>query len=111
MSTTTTTTTTTINIKKFKPLHDKVLVRSSEEREMTPGGIILPDKSKEKPIEGEIVAVGPGVVDKVSGNVVALSVLAGDKVIFERYAGMYIDINGEKLIVLRESEIVGVIGG
>jgi len=98
---------TSINVKKFRPLHDKVLVRSSEEEEKTPGGIIIPDKSKEKPIKGEIVAVGPGV--REDGVVVALTVNVDDKVIFERYAGMYIDINGEKLIVLKESEIVGVI--
>ena len=99
-----------INIKKFKPLHDRVLVRSSEEEEKTPGGIIIPDKAKEKPVRGEIVAVGPGVRDGSTGNVVALAVVPGDKVIFERYAGMYVTINGEKLIVLKESEIVGVIG-
>jgi len=101
-------TTAAINIKKFRPLHDRVLVRSSEEEEKTPGGIIIPDKAKEKPIKGEIVAVGPGV--REDGVVVALTVSAGDKVIFERYAGMYVTINGEKLVVLKESEIVGVIG-
>lgn len=101
--------TTSINVKKFKPLYDKVLIRHFDEEEKTQGGIIIPDKAKEKPIEGEVVAVGPGVL--VEGNVVPLSVEAGDKIIFERYAGMYVKINGEKLVVIKESEIVGVIGG
>ena len=104
--------TTKINIKRFKPLHDKVLVRRVEEMEKTQGGILLPDKLKEKPIEGEVVAVGPGVRNECGGKVVPLSVEVGDKIVFERYAGMYVVMNdGEKLVVLKESEIVGVIGG
>jgi chaperonin GroES len=93
---------------KFRPLHDRVLVRRIEAETKTPGGIIIPDTAKEKPIEGEIVAVGKGHVND-NGDVRALDVKAGDKVIFSKWAGTEITIDGEELMVMKESDIIGVI--
>jgi chaperonin GroES len=93
---------------KFRPLHDRVLVRRTEAETKTPGGIIIPDTVKEKPIEGEIVAVGKGHVND-NGEVRALDVKAGDKVIFSKWAGTEITIDGEELMVMKESDIIGVI--
>jgi len=93
---------------KFRPLHDRVLVRRIEPVTKTAGGIIIPDSAKEKPIEGEIVAVGKGHVND-NGDVRALDVKAGDKVIFSKWAGTEITIDGEELMVMKESDIIGVI--
>jgi len=93
---------------KVRPLHDRVLVKRVEEEETTKGGIIIPDSAKEKPAEGEIVAVGSGkVTDK--GEIRALEVKAGDRVLFGKYAGNEIKVDGEDRIILREDEILGVV--
>lgn len=93
---------------KFRPLHDRVLLRRLDQDEKTVGGIIIPDTAKEKPMEGEIVAVGTGSRDE-SGKVVPLDVKAGDKVLFSKWAGTEVRINGEDLLVMKESDIMGVI--
>ncbi|HQX26727.1 MAG TPA: co-chaperone GroES [Alphaproteobacteria bacterium] len=93
---------------KFRPLHDRVLVRRVKEEEKTKGGIIIPDTAKEKPMEGEIVAVGTGHVND-NGNLRPLDVKKGDKVIFSKWAGTEISIDGEELMVMKESDIIGVI--
>lgn len=94
---------------KFRPLHDRVLVRRVEEEAKTKGGIIIPDTAKEKPMEGEIVAVGNGHVND-NGEVRPLDVKKGDKVIFSKWAGTEITIDGEELMVMKESDIIGVVG-
>ncbi len=93
---------------KLKPLHDRVLVRRIEGTEKTKGGIIIPDTAKEKPQEGEVVAVGPGKRDD-EGKVHALDVKAGDKVLFGKYSGSEVKIEGEEFVILREEEILGII--
>ncbi len=93
---------------KFRPLHDRVLLRRIEQNEKTAGGIIIPDTAKEKPIEGEVVAVGTGLRDD-KGNVVALDVKAGDRVLFSKWAGTEVTIDGKEYMVMKESDIVGVI--
>jgi chaperonin GroES len=93
---------------KFRPLHDRVLVRRIEAETKTAGGIIIPDTAKEKPIEGEIVATGKGHVND-NGEVRALDVKAGDKVIFSKWAGTEITIDGEELMVMKESDIIGIL--
>ena len=93
----------------FRPLHDRVVVRRVESEEKTKGGIIIPDTAKEKPQEGEIVAVGSGARDE-SGKVVALDVKAGDRVLFGKWSGTEIKLNGEDLLIMKESDIMGVIG-
>jgi len=93
---------------KFRPLHDRVVLRCIEQEAKTAGGIIIPDTAKEKPMEGEIVAVGTGARDE-SGNVVPLDVKAGDRVLFSKWAGTEVTINGEELLVMKESDIVGVV--
>ena len=93
---------------KFRPLHDRVVVRRIEAEEKTKGGIIIPDTAKEKPQEGEIVAVGPGARDE-SGKVVALDVKAGDRVLFGKYSGSEIKVDGDEYLIMREDEILGVI--
>lgn len=93
---------------KFRPLHDRVLVRRVEEEEKTKGGIIIPDTAKEKPMEGEIVAVGTGHVND-NGDVRPLDVKKGDRVIFSKWAGTEVTIDGEELMVMKESDIIGVI--
>jgi chaperonin GroES len=92
----------------FRPLHDRVLVRRWQEDEKTAGGIIIPDTAKEKPMQGEIIAVGAGARDK-DGNIVPLDVALGDIVLFGKYAGSEVTIDGEELVILRESDIMGVI--
>jgi chaperonin GroES len=92
----------------FRPLHDRVVVRRIEAEEKTSGGIIIPDTAKEKPQEGEVVAAGPGVRDD-KGNLVALSVAAGDRVLFGKWSGTEIKIEGEDLLIMKESDILGVI--
>ena len=93
---------------KFRPLHDRVLVRRVEEEERTAGGIIIPDTAKEKPMQAEIVAVGPGGRDD-SGNLIPLDVAIGDVVLFGKYAGSEVTIDGQELLILRESDIMGVV--
>ena len=93
----------------FRPLHDRVVVRRVESEAKTKGGIIIPDTAKEKPQEGEIVAVGSGARDE-SGKVVALDVKAGDRVLFGKWSGTEVKINGEDLLIMKEADIMGVIG-
>lgn len=92
----------------FRPLHDRVLVRRIEAEEKTAGGIIIPDTAKEKPMEGEIVAVGPGTRDE-SGKVAELAVTAGDRILFGKWSGTEVRIDGEDLLIMKESDILGVI--
>jgi chaperonin GroES len=92
----------------FRPLHDRVLVRRIEAEEKTKGGIIIPDTVKEKPVEGEVVAVGSGARDD-QGKVHPLDVKAGDRVLFGKWSGTEIRIDGEELLVMKESDIVGVL--
>ena len=93
---------------KFRPLHDRVLVRRVESDTKTAGGIIIPDTAKEKPQEGEVVAVGSGV-RKDDGSVVALDVKAGDKVLFGKWSGTEVKVDGEELLIMKESDIMGII--
>src|SRR5208283_2202650 len=95
---------------KFRPLHDGVLVRRIEADERTKGGIIIPDTAKEKPQEGEIVAAGPGARDE-SGKLNPLDVKAGDRVLFGKWSGTEVKIDGEELLIMKESDIMGVIEG
>ncbi|MGE0153335.1 MAG: co-chaperone GroES [Reyranellaceae bacterium] len=95
---------------KFRPLHDRVVVRRVAEAEKTKGGIIIPDTAKEKPMEGEIVAVGPGARDE-NGQLVALDVKAGDRVLFGKWSGTEVTIDGEELLIMKESDIMGIIDG
>tara|TARA_R110002050_G_scaffold22469_1_gene61256 strand:+ start:6173 stop:6499 length:327 start_codon:yes stop_codon:yes gene_type:complete len=97
------------NKMKFKPLHDRVLVRRTEEEGKTSGGIIIPDTAKEKPIQGEVLAVGTGLKDE-SGKIVALDVKPGDKVLFGKWSGTEIKVEGEDLVIMKESDIFGIIG-
>ena len=92
----------------FRPLHDRVLVRRIEAEEKTAGGIIIPDTAKEKPQEGEIVAAGPGARAE-SGQVTPLDVKAGDRILFGKWSGTEIKIDGEDLLIMKESDILGVI--
>ncbi len=94
----------------FRPLHDRVLVRRVEENEKTPGGIIIPDTAKEKPQEGEVIAVGPGLRGD-DGKIAPLSVQAGDRILFGKWSGTEVRINGEDLLIMKESDILGVIEG
>jgi len=94
---------------KFRPLHDRVVVRRLEESLKTAGGIIIPETAKEKPQEGEIVAVGPGVRGD-DGKVYALDVKAGDLVLFGKWSGTEVQINGEDLLIMKESDVMGIIG-
>jgi chaperonin GroES len=93
---------------KFRPLHDRVVVRRIEEDERTKGGIIIPDTAKEKPQQGEIVAVGPGALDE-KGNVQPLDVKPGDRVLFGKWSGTEVKIDGEELLIMKESDILGVL--
>ncbi|RIV79175.1 MULTISPECIES: co-chaperone GroES [Pelagerythrobacter] len=92
----------------FRPLHDRVLVRRIEAEEKTAGGIIIPDTAKEKPMEGEVVAVGPGARDD-SGKLVEPAVKAGDRVLFGKWSGTEVRIDGEDLLIMKESDILGII--
>ena len=94
----------------FRPLHDRVVVRRIEAKEKTKGGIIIPDTAKEKPQEGEIVAVGPGGRDE-AGKLVPLDVKAGDRVLFGKWSGTEVKIEGEELLIMKESDVMGVIEG
>ena len=96
-------------VSNFRPLHDRVVVRRVESEEKTKGGIIIPDTAKEKPQEGEIVAVGSGARDE-AGKLVPLDVKAGDRVLFGKWSGTEVKLNGEDLLIMKESDIMGVIG-
>ena len=93
---------------KFRPLHDRVVVRRVESEEKTAGGIIIPDTAKEKPMEGEVLAVGPGARNE-KGEVVALDVKAGDRILFGKWSGSEVRIDGQDLLIMKESDIMGVI--
>lgn len=95
---------------KIRPLHDRLVIRRTEEETTSPGGIVLPDSATEKPIQGEVLAVGNGTITD-SGDVRALDVKVGDKVLFGKYAGTEVKIDGEELLVMREEDIMGVIEG
>ncbi|MGH1425557.1 MAG: co-chaperone GroES [Pseudooceanicola sp.] len=92
----------------FTPLHDRVLVRRVESEEKTSGGLIIPDSAKEKPAEGEIVSVGAGLRDD-DGDRIALDVKAGDKILFGKWSGTEITLDGEELLIMKESDIMGII--
>ena len=93
---------------KFRPLGDRVLVKRVEEETKTKGGIIIPDTAKEKPQEGEVVAVGPGARND-KGDVVALDVKAGDRILFGKWSGSEVKVDGEDLLIMKESDVLGVI--
>ena len=95
---------------KFRPLHDRVVVRRLDAEEKTAGGIIIPDTAKEKPMEGEIIAVGPGARDE-QGHLVPLDVKAGDRVLFGKWSGTEVKLDGEELLIMKESDVMGVIEG
>ena len=94
---------------KFRPLHDRVVVRRVESEEKTKGGIIIPDTAKEKPQEGEIIAVGSGARDE-AGKLVPLDVKAGDRILFGKWSGTEVKLDGEDLLIMKESDIMGIIG-
>jgi len=94
----------------FRPLHDRVVVRRIEAEEKTAGGIIIPDTAKEKPMEGEIIAVGPGARDE-QGKLVPLDVKAGDRILFGKWSGTEIKLDGEELLIMKESDIMGIVEG
>ena len=94
---------------KFRPLHDRVVVRRVESEEKSSGGIIIPDTAKEKPQEGEIIAVGSGARDE-AGKLVPLDVKAGDRILFGKWSGTEVKLNGEDLLIMKESDIMGIIG-
>ncbi len=93
---------------KFRPLGDRVLVKRVEEEEKTKGGIIIPDTAKEKPQEGEVIAVGPGVRDE-DGEFVALEIKAGDRILFGKWSGTEVKVDGEDLLIMKESDVLGVV--
>ena len=93
---------------KFRPLHDRVVVRRLESEEKTAGGIIIPDTAKEKPQQGEVVAVGPGARDE-SGKLNALDVKVGDKVLFGKWSGTEVKIDGQDLLIMKESDVMGIV--
>jgi len=95
---------------QFRPLHDRVVVRRIEEDERTPGGIIIPDTAKEKPQQGEVIAVGPGARDE-KGAIQPLDVKAGNRVLFGKWSGTEVKIDGEELLIMKESDIMGVLEG
>ena len=95
---------------KVKPLNDRVLVKRLEEMQVTKGGIYIPDTAKEKPVEGQVISVGPGKVND-QGNRVPLNVKAGDKILFGRYAGSEIKVEGEDYLMMREDDILAIIEG
>ena len=94
----------------FRPLHDRVLVRRVEAEEKTAGGIIIPDTAKEKPQEGEVIAVGAGTRDE-SGKLVPLDVKAGDRILFGKWSGTEVRLEGEDLLIMKESDILGIVEG
>ncbi|MCP8897390.1 co-chaperone GroES [Shinella daejeonensis] len=92
----------------FRPLHDRILVRRIEADEKTAGGIIIPDTAKEKPSEGEVIAVGPGARDD-AGKIIELDVKVGDRILFGKWSGTEIRLDGEDLLIMKESDVMGVI--
>jgi chaperonin GroES len=94
----------------FRPLHDRVVVKRVEENAKTAGGIIIPDTAKEKPQEGEVVAVGPGARDE-QGKIVPLEVKPGDRVLFGKWSGTEVKIDGQDLLIMKESDILGIVEG
>ena len=95
---------------KFRPLHDRVVVRRLEAEEKTAGGIIIPDTAKEKPMEGEVIAVGPGARDE-AGKLVPLDVKDGDRILFGKWSGTEVKLDGEELVIMKETDIMGIIEG
>ena len=95
---------------KFRPLHDRVVVRRINAEEKTKGGIIIPDTAKEKPQEGEVTAVGPGGRDE-SGKLIPIDVKVGDRVLFGKWSGTEVKLDGEELLIMKESDIMGIIEG
>src|SRR5690349_17140448 len=95
---------------KFRPLHDRVVVKRIDAEEKTKGGIIIPDTAKEKPQEGEVIAVGPGARDE-SGKLVPLDLKAGDRILFGKWSGTEIKLEGEELLIMKESDVMGVVEG
>src|ERR1700677_1516508 len=95
---------------KFRPLHDRVVVRRLNAEEKTAGGIIFPDTAKEKPMEGEIIAAGPGARNE-AGQLVPLDVKAGDRILFGKWSGTEVKIDGEDLLIMKESDIMGIVEG
>ena len=93
----------------FRPLHDRVLVRRVEAEEKTAGGIIIPDTAKEKPQEGEVVAVGTGTKSEKDGTVTPLDVAAGNRILFGKWSGTEVKVNGEDLLIMKESDILGIV--
>ena len=95
---------------KFRPLHDRVVVRRLTAEEKTKGGIIIPDTAKEKPMEGEVIAVGPGARNE-QGQLVPLDVKEGDRILFGKWSGTEVKISGEELLIMKESDIMGIVEG
>jgi chaperonin GroES len=98
------------NAMKFRPLHDRVVVRRIESDEKTAGGIIIPDTAKEKPQEGEIIGVGPGARDE-AGKLIPLDVKVGDRILFGKWSGTEVKLDGEDLLIMKESDVMGVVEG
>jgi chaperonin GroES len=98
------------NTVKFRPLHDRIVLRRVTAEEKTAGGIIIPDTAQEKPMEGEVIAVGPGARNE-AGQIVALDVKAGDRVLFGKWSGTEVKISGEELLIMKESDIMGIVEG
>ena len=94
---------------KFRPLHDRVVVKRLEGEEKTKGGIIIPDTAKEKPSEGEVISVGPGARDE-AGKLVPLDVKKGDRILFGKWSGTEVKIDGVELLIMKESDIMGIVG-
>ena len=94
----------------FRPLHDRVVIRRLASEEKTAGGIIIPDTAKEKPMEGEVIAVGPGARDE-AGKLVPLDVKANDRILFGKWSGTEVKLDGEELLIMKESDIMGVLEG
>ena len=95
---------------KFRPLHDRVLIKVLDSEEKTAGGIIIPDTAKEKPMEGEIVAVGSGARND-NGDIIPLEVKIGDRVLFGKYSGTDVSVGGEDLVIIKESDVMGIVEG
>ena len=95
---------------KFRPLHDRIVVKRVDAEEKTKGGIIIPDTAKEKPQEGEVIAVGPGARDE-SGKLIPLDVKVGDRILFGKWSGTDIKLEGEELLIMKESDVMGVVEG
>jgi len=95
---------------KFRPLHDRVVIRRLNAEEKTAGGIIIPDTAQEKPMEGEVVAVGPGARNE-QGQIVTLEVKVGDRILFGKWSGTEVKLDGEELLIMKESDVMGIVEG